>query len=128
VIVLIPDLEFPCIRHPDGYSFTMLDDWHFCVDGIQHTVERGFYSDSLTVPRRLGFLRTLILFFIPRTGIYLPAVLIHDWLTRQDINDWQLANDVFESALVAVGTNSLRRRFMVAGVRLYALTKDKPTS
>jgi len=121
--IKIPDLEFRCIRHRDGYSFTMLEDWKFCVNGVWHTIDHGFFSDSLTLPRKLGFLRGVILMFIPRTGIYLPAVLIHDWLTRKDVNDWKYANDVFQAALKKVGTRFIKRSLMVAGVRLYALTK-----
>ena len=81
-------------------------------------VPTGFETDFASVPRMFAW-------FIPTTGRYTRASILHDWLwsqARLGLIGWRDADALFRRAMREDGVAFLRRWIIWAAVRLGSLT------
>jgi hypothetical protein len=90
------------------------------ADGRRFTVHPGMHTDFASTPR-------MFLWFLPRTGRYTKAAILHDYLWREQVPAGQLslvqADALFRNAMAEMGVPLLRRWIMWTAVRWAALTK-----
>lgn len=55
--------------------WTIVEDWHYKLDGVEYVVPKGFDFDGASSPRILWW-------FLPPTGILLLGGLVHDYAYR----------------------------------------------
>ena len=90
--------------------FVLLED--FYIRGF--VVPQGYKTNGANIPR---FLWSIVPPFKPK---FLPAVVVHDYLT--DKEQYKTADDTFEAVLYGI-ENSFTTRMMVRAVRLYHAIK-----
>lgn len=100
----LPQLEY-CIK---TQRWRLIADYH--ISG--HTIPAGFESDGATVPRFLWW-------YVPPTGPYLPAVLIHDFLYQHAIGSKAQADKTFYTALQQLPVGRCKSRLMYWGVKIF---------
>ncbi|MGE0699509.1 MAG: DUF1353 domain-containing protein [Hyphomicrobiaceae bacterium] len=89
-------------------------------------VPRGFVTDLASVPRYLQGL-------IPRAGRYGNAAIYHDWLYWEQACTREVADRVFDRAMLDNGVGAVTRNLIWAGVRVFGgsywngNTRDKAT-
>jgi len=91
--------------HKDRY--VLLED--FTYNGI--TVPAGYETNGADVPRLFW------IFLPPNRSDYLPAVILHDYLTDKEM--YKLADDIFEECLESLEIGPVTRFIMVSSVRSY---------
>lgn len=94
--------------------FELLADVIFETDaGRIITAPKGYRTDFASVPR---FFHRVI----PPMGRHGKASIIHDWLCDESpkTTDYREAADIFNQAMLALGVSNLRRKLMVAAVKL----------
>jgi len=107
------------LRSVDGRDFTVLRQFAYASErhAESFTVpadRRTFATDLASVPRVFGWL-------VPRSGVFLPAAVLHDALTEpgQYIGprvDRPEADLVFREAMVGLGTGTVRAWLMWSAV------------
>lgn len=83
------------------------------ASGLVVTPTAGYRTDFASVPR---FFHRVI----PPMGRHGKASIIHDWLCDESpkTTDYKQAADIFGEAMEALGVSWLRRKLMVAAVKL----------
>lgn len=91
-------------------------------EGPPIVVPAGFETDFASVPRPL-------VWFLPRTGLWTLAAILHDWLWREDCPrgrcSWRHADRLFREAMQDLGVPLLRRWVMWSAVRLAAFGRGR---
>ena len=75
------------------------------------TVPAGYHTNGADIPRFLWS------FYPPNRSIYLPAVIVHDYLC--DKKEYKKADKIFKEMLIILGLNKFTVNFFYYGVRLY---------
>lgn len=99
----------------DGRTAELLEPYRRWTRHGVVTVPAGFKTDFASVPR-------LFWSWIPRTGRYNHAALVHDFLYRTQPQGWtrRMADEVFLDLMREDGVSALRARLMHRAVRVGA--------
>lgn len=93
---------------------------YYPAKGKPVIVDAGFETDFASVPRPL-------VWFLPRTGLWTLAAILHDWLWRLEAPmgrvTWREADRLFREAMRDLGVPFLRRWVMWSAVRVAAVGK-----
>jgi len=114
-------------QRPDQFTVRRVDKirWQLC-HALQYQGKRqsflipaGYVTDFATVP-------WFVQWFIPRTGVWTLAAVLHDWLITHGIPAGLITSSdcdgLFRRVLREEGTDVLRRWLMWTGVRWGALS------
>jgi len=107
------------LRSVDGRDFTVLRQIGYDADGYDESFTapadlRTFETDLASVPPVFGWL-------VPRNGLFLPAVVLHDALVDPpqyigpDVSRME-ADRIFRSAMIGLGTGTVRAYLMWSAV------------
>lgn len=94
-----------------NHKFKLLED----INYKDVTVPKGYRTDGASVPRIFWSL------FPPNRTDYLPAAIIHDYLT--DLEEYRKADDYFSEIFNELHIDKFSKFFMVGAVRLYHLLR-----
>lgn len=130
------DLKFgtPISLAPDGKSGTTVSNILYHITMVEgnfyFTIDRGFYTDGVSLPSCAKYLRT----FVPRWA-YLKAAIIHDrlWANGKVVNGLgevriltQLEIDMeFKAALLNLGASKVRAWSYYLAVRFFMILSGK---
>ncbi|MDR7420027.1 MAG: DUF1353 domain-containing protein [Armatimonadota bacterium] len=92
----------------DGRRWTLIEPYVW----REFTVPAGFVTDFASTPR-------LIWAWLPPTGKYMGAAVVHDYLYVVDRCTRAEADAVFLEAMADAGVNVVRRRLMYLAVRAF---------
>jgi len=97
-------------------NFKIMEEFSFYVGDIDNNeiiaVPRGFITDLATVPK-------IFWFFLPPTGEYGKAAVLHDYLYANAIESKLYADNIFLEAMKVLGVGKIKRTIMYYAVRLF---------
>jgi hypothetical protein len=114
------NLIVECLKKEEtDFRFKLKRDFFYhSAQGVVFVVPAGFKTDFASVP---WFFQR----FIPKTGIYQEAAVVHDYLCykwkkhKYSIEYRQAADSLFLEMMEVLGTGKIKRSFMHLGVALY---------
>lgn len=114
------NLIVECLRgEKSGFRYRVKEDFIYYTDaGFKIIVKAGFKTDFASVPKLFRWL-------VPKTGVYNEAAVVHDYLCyiwkrdKRSVQYRERADRIFLEAMIHLGANRIRRRFMKFGVSLY---------
>jgi len=98
-----------------GRQFRVLDEFVVLCNidrrGVVVKVPAGFDTDLASVPRVLWS-------WMPPTGRYLRAAIVHDWLYKTATMPRKTADRIFHALMIRFGVGPARARLMYSAVRV----------
>jgi hypothetical protein len=107
-------MKLPKLEPQSDNTFILLENYE--ILGIW--IPAGFKTNGSNIPRLLWW------WIPPFKPKYLPAVILHDWLTRDDTEvQFSYANNKFKEALQLI-EKSIYTTSMYKAVELYRILKN----
>lgn len=109
--------EFLCpleLEYIDGHNWKLTAAFDYMSDVLGRVVDipSSFVTDFASIPRALWS-------FLPPTGTYGKAAVVHDWLYRTPGQaSRSQADNVLMEAMKVLGVGAFTRRIIYAGVRI----------
>lgn len=112
------------LRSVDGRDFTLLRQIGY--DSDDHAESFTAPADLLTFETDLASVPSVFTWLVPRSGLFLPAAVLHDALTRPGEYigpeiDRMEADRIFRSAMIGLGTGKVRAWLMWSAVTVTTL-------
>lgn len=102
------------VEYIDGHDWRLARSFAFASDVLKETVyvPAGFVTDFASIPRGLWN-------FLPPTGRYASAAVMHDWLYRCTNTDRELCDQVLREGMEVLGVGWLTRHLIYRAVRIF---------
>ena len=102
------------VNFVDGEYWKLCFPLSYNVDDVNDiiTVPKGFITDFASVPPVCNW-------FIPKSGEYDPAAVIHDWLYFKKERPRSECDGIFCEAMKVLGVNILKAQIMYLSLRVF---------